>query len=115
MVLYEATYETQDQTDYTLYEKTYIGIGGTVTIRLHNGEVIDLIESGINYHTKCIHGKNLEDIKLGFKPHHIKTTVIGLNQISEIITEGFYINENNRESILSLMKEVKITKIPKRD
>ena len=115
MVLYDTSYETQDKTDYTLYETTMIQLGGTTTVRLQNGTVVDLTESGVNYHTRNVYGKTLEDVKLGLETYHIKDTIIDLENVAEIITEGFYINKNNRESILSLMKEVKVTKIPKRD
>lgn len=115
MVLYDTPYETQDKTDYTLYETTMIQLGGTTTVRLHNGTVVDLTESGVNYHTRKLYGKTLEDVKLGLETYHIKDTIINLEDVAEIITEGIIITPQNKANILKLIKEVKFTKIPQRD
>lgn len=115
MVLYDALYETEETIDTTFHEQITIGLGGTTTIRLQNGEAIDLVESAVNYYTKNIYGKKLEDIKLGFETYHIKSTIIGLDEIAEIITEGFIITPENKANILKLIKEVKVIKIPQRD
>lgn len=115
MVLYEETYETHDTTDYTLHEKNTIGLGGITTVRLEKGEVIDLAEASVNYYTRKLYGKKLEDLKLGFETYHLKNEEIPLEDIEEVITEGFIITPMNRDNILKLIKEVKFTKIPQRD
>lgn len=115
MVLYEETYETHDTTDYTLSEQNTIGLGGITTVRLENGEVIDLVEASVNYYTKKLYGKKFEDIKLGFETYHLNNEEFKLEEIAEVITEGFIITPMNRDNILKLIKEVKFTKIPQRD
>ena len=110
-MLYEA-YEPQ--IDMSYHEQITIGIGGTCTVRLENGTVYDLVESMVNYHTRTIAGKDLKEINYGFKTHQVKSTIIPLEEISEVIFEGFYITNENRDNILKLIKEVKFTKIPAR-
>ena len=112
MVLYEA-YEPKY--DMTYHEQTTIAIGGTCTVRLENGTVYDLVESAVNYHTKTLTGKDLKEINYGFETYHVKSTIIPLEEISEVIFEGFIITQMNRDNILKLIKEVKFTKIPRRD
>lgn len=116
MVLYETTYN-DDLVDNTFFETITIGIGGTCTIRLHNGKVMDLVETNINYNIRTISGRSYEDVKLGFENRHAETITYGLNEISEVIFEGFIITPANRDNILKLLHEdgIRFTKIPIRD
>lgn len=114
MVLYDSIYP-EDKTDYTHYEENTIGLGGTTTIRLNNRKTIDLVDTFINYYTRNLYGKKLEDLKLGFEKYHLKNEEIPLEDIEEVITEGFIITPMNRDNILKLIKELKVTKIPQRD
>lgn len=106
----DGTYKTDD------YLKNYIGIGGTCTLKTENDNY-DLTEATINMVTKTISGKNTADIKAGFTILQAETTTISFNEISELIFEGFCINENNRATVTELVKSnvFQLTKIPRRD
>lgn len=116
MVLYETLYG-EDMIDTTLSDQIMIGIGGTCTVRLNNGETMDLVEAGINYNTKVLFGKDLAEINLGFETYQVKSTTFKLEEVTELIVEGFYINRDNRDNVLKLIHEdeITITKIPRRD
>lgn len=116
MVMYDTLYN-DDMIDTSFHDKVTINIGGTCTVRYQDGKVIDLISSMINYNTKKLCGKNLKEINYGFREWDIETTAIPLEQIDEIIFEGFIITPQNRETILKLIHEetIKLTKIPRRD
>lgn len=94
----------------------YIGIGGTCTIKTENDNY-DLTEATINMVTKTISGKNTADIKAGFTTWQAETTTISFEDITELIFEGFYINENNRATVTELANSgvFQLTKIPRRD
>lgn len=98
------------------FQKYYIGIGGTCTIKTET-EKVDLIEATINVNTKTITGKLAEDIELGFRPWEAEDHTIKFENIQELIFEGFYINEHNRTTVLTLANngEFKLTKIPRRN
>lgn len=116
MVLYDALYD-DNMIDTSFHDKITINIGGTCTVRLNNGETMDLVEAGINYNTKVLFGKDLAEIKLGFETYHVKSTSIKLEDITEVIFEGFIITPENRDNILELLHEdtITFTKIPRRD
>lgn len=116
MVLYDALYD-DNMIDTSFHDKITINIGGTCTVRLNNGETMDLVEAGINYNTKVLFGKDLAEIKLGFETYHVKSTTFKLEEVTELIVEGFYINRDNRDNVLKLIHEdeITITKIPRRD
>ena len=98
------------------HQKYYIGIGGTCTITTETQKV-DLIEATINTNLKTITGKLASDIELGFRPWEAETHTIKFEDIHELIFEGFYINENNRKTVLKLAnsKVFKLNKIPRRN
>jgi len=98
------------------YQKHYIGIGGTCTIKTET-ENIDLTEATINVQTKTLTGKLVTDIELGFRPWEVEDHTYKMENIKELIFEGFYINEHNRQAVLNLANngETKLTKIPRRD
>lgn len=114
MVLYDAL---DSYVDTTFHDKITINIGGTCTVRYQDGKTIDLVSSMINYNTRKLCGKSLKEINYGFKEWDVKTIAIPLEQIDEIIFEGFIITSENRETILEFIHEgaIKLTKIPKRD
>ncbi|WP_405285951.1 hypothetical protein [Methanobrevibacter sp.] len=98
------------------FQKNYIGIGGTCTITTET-EKVDLIEATINMVTKTITGKLASDIEIGFRPWEADDYTIKFEDIHELIFEGFYINENNRKTVLKLANSncFKLTKIPRRN
>ena len=112
MVLYE---DTTLEYDYTEYEKNFIGIGGTCTIKTET-ETIDMIQAAIIYNTKRIIGKPAAELE-DFDEWDIKDVSYNLEDIKEIIIEGFYINRNNRANIVKLLHDenLTITKIPRRE
>ena len=117
MVLYETLY-SEDMIDTTLSDQIMIGIGGTCTVRLHNGKVIDLVGAGINYNIRTLSGRSYRDSLIDENPLHQDRFSYGLDEISEVIFEGFIITPENRETILKLIHEkdgIKFTKIPRRD
>ena len=98
------------------HQKYYIGIGGTCTITTET-EKVDLIEATINMVTKTITGKLASDIEIGFRPWEADDHTIKFENIKELTFEGFYINENNRKTVLKLAnsKVFKLNKIPRRN
>ena len=115
MVLYDSLYN-EDMIDTSFQDQITIGFGGTCTV-VANGETYDLVSSAINYHTRTLYGKDLHEIHLGFEEYHVKSTEIKLEDISEIIFEGFIITAENRDNILKLIHEdsIRFTKIPRRN
>ena len=116
MVLYDALYD-DNMIDTSFHDKITISIGGTCTVRYQDGKTIDLVSSMINYNTLKLCGKSLKVINYGFREWDVETTIIPLEQINEIIFEGFIITPENRETILELLHEdtITFTKIPRRD
>ena len=112
MVLYE---DTTLLDDYTTYETNFIGIGGTCTIQTET-ETIELTQAAIIYNTKRVVGKPTAELEY-FNEWDIKDVSYNLEDIKEIIIEGFYINKNNRANIVKLLHDenLTITKIPRRD
>ena len=112
MVLYE---DTTLEYDYTEYEKNFLGIGGTCTIKTET-ETIDLMQAAIIFNTKRVVGKPTVELE-DFDEWDIKDVSYNLEDIKEIIIEGFYINRNNRANIVKLLHDenLTITKIPRRD
>lgn len=98
------------------FQKHYIGIGGTCTIKTETQKV-DLVEAIINVNTKTITGKLAEDIELGFRPWEADDHTIKFEDIKEVIFEGFYINGHNRQAVIDLDNSgvFTLTKIPRRD
>ena len=98
------------------FEKNYIGIGGTCTIKTETMK-IDLVDATINMVTKTINGKLAEDIEDGFTNWQAESTTVKFENIIELIFEGFYINENNRNAVITLdnSKAFKLTKIPRKN
>ena len=115
MVLYDTLYN-DDMIDTSFHDQITIGIGGTCTV-VAKGKTYDLVSSSINYHTRILSGKDLTEINLGFEEYHVKSTTINLEDITEIIFEGFIITADNRDNILKLIHEdgINFTKIPKRN
>lgn len=111
MVLYE---DTTLEYDYTEYEKNFIGIGGTCTIKTET-ETMNLMQAAIIFNTKRIVGKPAAE--LDFDEWDIKDVSYNLEDVKEIIIEGFYINRNNRANIINLLHDenLTITKIPRRE
>ena len=97
-------------------EKNYIGIGGTCTIKTQDGQV-DLADAVINMVTQTITGINPKEYELEYHPLYMENTVFKFEDITELIFEGFYINDNNRNRVIELdnSKAFKLTKIPRRN
>ena len=118
MVLYEYDASTKSkELDLTFFETISISIGGTCTVRLNNGEVYDLVDTYINYNIRTLSGKVYRDSLLEENPLHMEGHVFGLDEINEVIFEGFIITEANKKSILNLLHEdgINFIKIPRRD
>jgi len=98
------------------FEKYYVGIGGTCTIKTETN-IVDLVEATINVNTKTVTGKLAEDIELGFRPWEADDHTIKFEDITELIFEGFYINDHNRQAVINLDNSgvFTLTKIPRRD
>ena len=109
MVLYDS-YPTE-QIDMNKVEENYIGMGGIATIKLLNDTEVDLMNATVNWNLRSLTGTRMDEVRMGFKPHDARTRTIYLEDIEEIVFEGFYINENNRNNIRKLLKEVKFTKV----
>ena len=117
MVLYESTYG-DDIIGTTFFDTIFIGIGGTCTVRLQNGKVIDLIGAGINYNIRTLSGRSYRDSLIDENPVYQETLSFSLDEISEVIFEGFIITSENRDSVLQLLHEddgINFIKIPRRD
>lgn len=113
MVQYDSLYDHM-KPDYTFVETITIGIGGTCTVKT-NGKTIDLVDAGINYNTKTLSGKDAHEMATTVEPWNIEYQIIKLEDINELIVEGFYINDNNRSNVVKLINEINVTKIPRRD
>lgn len=97
--------------------KHYIGIGGTCTIHAET-EKTDLIEATINVVTKTITGYKAEDYEAyDYNTWNMPEQTYKFENITELTFEGFYINENNRATIIELVNSqvFKLTKIPRRN
>lgn len=117
MVMYETLYG-EDMIDTTLLDQIMIGIGGTCTVRLHNGKTIDLVNTGINYKLRTLSGNSYRDSLIDENPLHQDRFTYCLDEISEVIFEGFIITSENRDSVLQLLHEddgINFIKIPRRD
>ncbi|MBQ6219945.1 MAG: hypothetical protein IJH63_00750 [Methanobrevibacter sp.] len=113
MVQYDSLYDHM-KPDFTFLESISISIGGTCTVKTNNGETYDFIDAGINYNTKTLSGKDTQELET-MRPWDVEYKVIKLEDITELIIEGFYINNKNRKNVVKVIKEVNITKIPRRD
>lgn len=115
MVAYETIGNTQY--DMSLHEQNFIGVGGRITITLKNGEIINLLEAGINYYTKKLIGKPYTEFQKGFMTYEIHDVTYNLEDITEAIVEGFYVTRENRDNVIKLVNDENINfiKIPKRN
>ena len=116
MVMYETLGDKN--IDTTLSDQIMIGIGGTCTVRLNNGETMDLVGAGINYNIRTLSGRSYRDSLIDDNPLHQDRFTYGLDEISEVIFEGFIITSENRDSVLQLLHEddgINFIKIPRRD